>query len=620
MILNRRIFIGRVLLAAALGLSAAQLCPAQEGDRAARIEREIVSARVLLATTTNDYERVQWEQRLALLEQDLKNIRRRSLLEDREKKLAAQHQQRAIAALREALHVVETDVAAPELQVKNLDRIINQLRTDRAMLEERRAPLEAKPDENAERLAEIDQRLRNLDEQFLARTLQRDAAELKVRVGGETLRIEEHVRTLPINPRPTVRLLLAKRQYMQAETKLMEEAATLIELLRQQRDEIFASLTLSKEKISHADAELQLLQKRMQYPATRAESRHLYYVTMTEKKLLSERVKHQEEQLTAIEQSLMLSDQLRDIYEKELVYLGKDMDRCVVRYRRLLVVPLSFIVGLFVFKLLISHLVLPRLYRKDNLFVTRRLANYLYVLGVILVLAVFFLEDLKQIATVLGIASAAIVIALQDLCSSFAGWFAIIASRKIQIGDRVEIEGHKGDVIDIQILRITLLEVNSWLGVDEATGRIIIIPNSFVFKTRVINYSHVHPYVWNKVDITVTFETPAAKAQKLFQKILEEENREELTGGETASHGMERRYGVQDSTYQPKVYSFIDDSGVRFSLVYVCHYRRISSVRNRINERIIAEFEADQELQFAYPTQRHIPTPQDGVLHVSVKK
>ena len=62
--------------------------------------------------------------------------------------------------------------------------------------------------------------------------------------------------------------------------------------------------------------------------------------------------------------------------------------------------------------------------------------------------------------------------------------------------------------------------------------------------------------------------------------------------------------------YQPKLYSFIDDSGVTFRLIYVVHYRKISGVRNRINERIIHEFEKDDRMQFAYPTQRHIPTPE----------
>jgi small-conductance mechanosensitive channel len=237
------------------------------------------------------------------------------------------------------------------------------------------------------------------------------------------------------------------------------------------------------------------------------------------------------------------------------------------------------------------------------------MAGYLVFLLVLLVLSVFFLEDIKAIATVLGIAGAALVIALQDLCSSFAGWFVIVASGKVKVGDRIEIDGHLGDVIDIQLLRVTLIEVNNWLGIDEPTGRIVVVPNSFIFKSKVLNYSHVHPYIWSRLDITVTFETPAAEAQELLSRILTEETREEFAKAAHAATDMERRYGIADTTYQPKVYSTIADSGVTFSLLYVSHYRQRTAARNRLNERIVAEFGKRPHCAFAYPTERHIPTP-----------
>ena len=230
----------------------------------------------------------------------------------------------------------------------------------------------------------------------------------------------------------------------------------------------------------------------------------------------------------------------------------------------------------------------------------------------------FFFEDLKSVATILGIASAAVVIALQDMCSAFAGWFVIVASRKFAVGQRVEIDEHKGDVIDIQLLRTTLLEVNNWLGVDEPTGRVIVIPNSFVFKSKVFNSSFLHPYVWGKLDITVTYETPAGDAQALLLRVLEEETRDEFAAARTAAAAMEREYGAPDAVYQPKIFSVIADSGVQFRLLYVAHYRHVSGTRSRINARIIREFEKDPRMQFAYPTERHVPTPEKGGFPVAL--
>lgn len=217
-------------------------------------------------------------------------------------------------------------------------------------------------------------------------------------------------------------------------------------------------------------------------------------------------------------------------------------------------------------------------------------------------MALYLLEDLRVIATTLGLVSAAIVISLQDVCASFFGWFAIIFSRKITIGDRLEIEGVRGDVLDIQLLRTTLLEMNNWLGVDQPTGRIIIVPNNFIFKSKVFNFSHGHPFIWNKIEVTVTFSTPTAGATAVFQKALEEETREEFAAARQEAAVMEQRYGVEDADYRPKIYTRIADSGVTFSLIYVSHYRRTSTMRNRINRRLIAELETHRHIQLAYNT------------------
>ena len=164
---------------------------------------------------------------------------------------------------------------------------------------------------------------------------------------------------------------------------------------------------------------------------------------------------------------------------------------------------------------------------------------------------------------------------------------------------------------DIQLLRTTLLEINNWLGVDEPTGRILVIPNNFVFKSKVFNYNYLHPFIWNKLDITVTYETPAQEAQDLLRRILEEETRENFATASQGSRSMETVYGVPDANYQPKIYSFLADSGVMFRLVFVAHYKSCSSTRNRINERIIREFAKDPRMQLAYPTTRQIFSPEN---------
>ena len=520
------------------------LSPVAHADsRLEQIQAQIHDTEQMLAETTNEVERAQWEQRLSLLNQDLESTQRRLQLEEKEKKIRESHRHRAGSAIREELRTVETDTMQPTEKQRRLDRMIRDLRTTRGDMEERLSVYEADAENNEERITDLNLRLRNLDEEIRARIFERDTAELNLRLATQAVRIDELIRDLPANPDPTVRLLLERRRYLDAENKKIEDITAVLDVLQQRRGEVETALNLSREKSKHVDAEIALLDKKRGVADNRRELRNMIYAANTEKKILSLRVDYQEQQLAAIDESMDTANQLKKLYDLEVAYLGEEYAALAGQYRKSLLVPIAIIGGMIVLRALISWFILPIFLSRDTLFVGRRLSNYILVLLIIIVLAVFFLEDLKQIATVLGIASAAIVIALQDLCSAFAGWFVIVASRKFSIGDRVEIDGQRGDVIDIQLLRTTILEVSNWLGVDEPTGRVILVPNNFVFKSKVFNYSHVHPYVWMNVDIIVTFETPASEAQALLFKILEEETRGEFEDAKWAAAHMEKHTG-----------------------------------------------------------------------------
>jgi small-conductance mechanosensitive channel len=239
----------------------------------------------------------------------------------------------------------------------------------------------------------------------------------------------------------------------------------------------------------------------------------------------------------------------------------------------------------------------------------RRLVRYLLTAVGILVLGGFLVDDLTGVMTMLGVVSAGLVISLQDVCTSVFGWFVIMAGGKLGIGDRIEVDGVRGDVIDIQLLRTTLVEINGWLGLDQPTGRVILLPNNFVFKSKVFNFTHGHPYIWGKVDVTITFSTPVASALLLFQRILEEETREDFVAARRAGAQMQSMYGVEDANYQPRISTRIGESGVTLSLLYVNHYRHESATRNRINRRLVAELERHSHIRLAYATMHILNEP-----------
>jgi small-conductance mechanosensitive channel len=251
----------------------------------------------------------------------------------------------------------------------------------------------------------------------------------------------------------------------------------------------------------------------------------------------------------------------------------------------------------------LSRVVLLRLvFKNEELFLAYRLARYIGIVAAVAVVCLFLFDDLSMVAATLGVVSAALVISLQDVCTSVFGWFVIMLGGKFGIGDRLEIDGTRGDVIDIQLLRTTLLEVNGWLGIDQPTGRVIVVPNNFIFRSKVFNFSHGHPFIWGKIDITVTYSTKVPAAMALLQQVLEEETREEFAAAQKASTIIRKKYGVDDAVYIPKIYTHLADSGVTFSLFYVADYHAFSATRNRINRRLIDRLDERPDIQLAYNT------------------
>ncbi|MBN1557500.1 MAG: mechanosensitive ion channel [Lentisphaerae bacterium] len=618
-----------VLLCAVLCALAAPL-RADDTPAIRRARSRIEAVTSILARTTNTAERTRWEERLELEQRDLENRLKRIALEDDEAALARRQHTHALYVLRESIRAVDSDADAPLVRARRLNVQVLDLRKEHARMQEKRERLESDPDKNQDALVALDEEIRNLDELIVLRSLERDAAEMESELSREADRINTAIDALPINPDATIRLLNAKRRAVAGEKRLAENLRARMEALQAHRGEIATSLALARARLAQIEDEIEIEAKRRRLEKGKSLSLQLPLTTRNLltfgpsgkariKELLETRVETLEGQLGAVDAQLDAAARLLDLYGKEIAVLEEDLDATARRFWTAILMPLGVIAIVILLHLLLSRRILPLVYRKDRLFLARRLAGYLAFLLVLLVLAFFFLEDLKAIATVLGIAGAALVIALQDLCSSFAGWFVIVASRKLHVGDRVEIDGQLGDVLDIQLLRVTLLELHNWLGIDEPTGRIIVVPNSFIFKSTVFNFSHVHPYVWSRIDILVTFETPALEAQALLKTILETESRDEFEAARAGAHAMERHYGVPDTTYEPKLYSVIADSGVQFTLLYVSHYRRRTEIRNRINARIIAEFEKRPDLNFAYPTQRHIPTSEPGRFTVNLQ-
>jgi small-conductance mechanosensitive channel len=112
--------------------------------------------------------------------------------------------------------------------------------------------------------------------------------------------------------------------------------------------------------------------------------------------------------------------------------------------------------------------------------------------------------------------------ALQDVILSVAGWVAIHWLSIYHPGDRIEILGVKGDIIDINVLQTTIMEIGGWVNADLYNGRIVRLGNNYIFKGPVINYTADFPFLWDEIVLPIKFTSDHDQARSLMLQIADE--------------------------------------------------------------------------------------------------
>ena len=227
----------------------------------------------------------------------------------------------------------------------------------------------------------------------------------------------------------------------------------------------------------------------------------------------------------------------------------------------------------------------------DLRYKTRKFVTFAGYLLVVLVISAIFAEKLDSLNVALGVAGAGIAFALQEVIVSIAGWFAITFSNFYKIGDRVQLGGIKGDVIDVGILRTTLMEVGDWVRGDLYNGRVVRVANSFVFKEPVFNYSGDFPFLWDEITIPIRFGSDYKYTRVMIEKIVTE-----LVGGyteiaQTAWDKLVKNFRVEDARVKPLVTLIMDENWVTFTIRYVVEYKSRRTVKDRLFERLLEAIE-----------------------------
>lgn len=225
----------------------------------------------------------------------------------------------------------------------------------------------------------------------------------------------------------------------------------------------------------------------------------------------------------------------------------------------------------------------------DTRYRARKFVVLFGYLAAVLLLVAIFSSNLGQVTVAFGVAGAGVAFALQEVIASFAGWVAIAFGGFYKPGDRVQLGGIKGDVIDIGLLRTTIMEVGDWVQADLYNGRIVRIANSYVFKEPVFNYSSDFPFLWDEITIGVKYGSDYALARSILERVGEEVVGDYSRGAKATWEAMVRKFRLEDAKVAPTVTVVVTENWLECTLRYVVDYRLRRGTKDRLYMRFLEE-------------------------------
>ncbi len=268
------------------------------------------------------------------------------------------------------------------------------------------------------------------------------------------------------------------------------------------------------------------------------------------------------------------------------------------------------ILGLLLFMLLFKWLVKRTVVDNERFYMANKIINFTFVFIVLMILLFAYIENVTYLVTVLGFASAGIAIAMKDWFMSMMGWLVIMLGGSIHVGDRIRVDKdgklYVGDVLDISLLRITLLEdiTLTTYKHNRRAGRVIFIPNNYIFTDMIANYTHATlKTVWDGIDFTITFDSNHKKAAHIAKETAKKYAKGYTDITRKQLNKLRAKYSLKNTNVEPRIYTFIEDNGIRVSVWYLTNAYATLTLRSTISTEILDLIKEEDDIRLAYPSQ-----------------
>jgi small-conductance mechanosensitive channel len=254
---------------------------------------------------------------------------------------------------------------------------------------------------------------------------------------------------------------------------------------------------------------------------------------------------------------------------------------------------------------------------------TRRRYQFMLIRRIVLwcltaiIVAAAFASELGAITTFAGLMTAGIAVALQNVILSIAGYFFLIGKYGVRVGDRVNIAGVTGDVVDIGLVRLQLMEITDGPA-PLPTGRVVAFSNAVVFQASSGMFKQIPGtnFLWHEIILTLD---PKSHYREVEQRMMQAVNKvfaEYRDKMEIQRRNVERSLNSTISAFSPESRLHLTQTSLEVVIRYPVDIEHAGEIDNRVTREILDALERDPSLRLqvsAGPTIRTEEQPAEPV-------
>lgn len=269
-------------------------------------------------------------------------------------------------------------------------------------------------------------------------------------------------------------------------------------------------------------------------------------------------------------------------------------DRAIMLNVFLTLITLSMI---SVIKWYTIHLIKKKKTDPMKLFMAKKVANSVYIALVFIALLIVWYDSSQYIVAFIGLFSAGMAIAMKDLLLNVIGGAYILGASPFKVGDRIEIAGQMGDVIDVRLMQFTMLEIGNRILGEQSTGRIIHVPNMQIFNFPLANYEKGFKFIWNEVVVPIDRTSNWELAKEMIYKLLEEQTQEVIQAAQEQIDEAGRKYLIYYNNLTPIIYTELKGNNVMLTIRYLCEPRKARISEHLLWESLLKAFANNEEVK-----------------------